>query len=103
VQVFSTSGAAPYTATADANGERALIGVPLHPQFASNDYVYLYYTTAENGAHNRVSRFTANPADTDVALANSELRTADLPALSSAANHNGGAMRFGLDGSLYLC
>ena len=29
-------------------------------------------------------------------------RIADLPALSSATNHNGGAMHFGLDGKLYV-
>jgi glucose/arabinose dehydrogenase len=90
------------TLPVDPNGERGLIGVTLHPQFASNGYVYLYYTTAENGTHNRISRFTANPANADVALANSELRIADLPALSSATNHNGGAMHFGLDGKLYV-
>ncbi len=90
------------TLLVDPNGERGLIGVTLHPQFVSNGYVYLYYTTAENGTHNRISRFTANPANADVALANSELRIADLPALSSATNHNGGAMHFGLDGKLYV-
>jgi glucose/arabinose dehydrogenase len=95
--------AAPFiTLAVDPNGERGLIGVTLHPQFASNGYVYLYYTTTEGGTHNRISRFTANPANTDVALANSEQRIADLPALSSATNHNGGAMHFGLDGKLYV-
>ena len=90
------------TLAVDPNGERGLIGVALHPQFASNGFVYLYYTTTENGTHNRISRFTADPASPDVVLANSELRIADLPALSSATNHNGGAMKFGLDGKLYV-
>jgi glucose/arabinose dehydrogenase len=83
--------------TVDANGERGLLGVALHPNFASNGYVYVYYTTTANGTHNRVSRFTAT-GDT----AASELILVELPGLSSATNHNGGAMHFGVDGKLYV-
>jgi glucose/arabinose dehydrogenase len=83
--------------TVDFSGERGLIGIALHPNFATNGYVYVYYTTAENGTHNRVSRFTAS-GDT----AGSELKMIDLPALTSATNHNGGAMHFGIDGKLYV-
>ncbi len=90
------------TLTVDPAGERGLIGVALHPAFASNRYVYVYRTTAENGTHNRISRFTADAANPDVVAAGSELLIADLPALSSATNHNGGAMNFGIDGKLYV-
>ena len=90
------------TLTVDPNGERGLLGVALHPDFANNRYVYLYYTTPENGAHNRISRFTANPSNPNIVSVGSELRIADLPALSSATNHNGGAMHFGNDGKLYV-
>ena len=85
--------------TVDSSGERGLLGVAVDPAFASNGRVYLYYTTTSGGTHNRVSRFTASG---DVAAAGSELVLADLPALSSATNHNGGAMHFGLDGKLYV-
>ena len=88
--------------TVDPNGERGLIGVTLHPNFASNGWVYLHYTTPENGAHNRISRYTASSANPDVVSVGSEVRIADLPALSSALNHNGGAMHFGTDGKLYV-
>lgn len=83
----------------DASGERGLIGVALHPNFASNGFVYVYYTRV-NGAsrNNRISRFTASG---DVA-AGGETVLADLPNLSSATNHNGGAMHFGRDGKLYV-
>lgn len=86
----------------DAQGERGLLGVALHPQFASNRWIYLYHTTTENGTHNRISRFTADAGNPNVVQAGSELRIADLPALSAAQNHNGGAMHFGLDGKLYV-
>ncbi len=90
--------ATPFTTiTVDASGERGLLGVALHPDFASNGYVYVYATRTEGGIHNRISRFTA---DGDVAGAGSELTLIDLPALS-ATNHNGGAIHFGPDGKLY--
>lgn len=86
------------TVTVDSRGERGLLGVALHPNFANNGYVYVHYTTPENGTHNRISRFTA---DGDVALAGSEMKLVDLPALSAATNHNGGALHYGIDGKLY--
>ena len=87
------------TLTVDPSGERGLLGVALHPNFVANGYVYLYYTSTENGTHNRISRFTANG---DLALAGSELKLVDLPTLSVATNHNGGALHFGADGKLYV-
>ena len=86
----------------DQVGERGLLGVALHPGFASNGFVYLYYTTAEGGTHNRISRFTASTANPDSVQAGSELKLVELPALSSATNHNGGALHFGADGRLYV-
>ncbi len=86
------------TLTVDSSGERGLLGVAFHPNFASNNLVYAYYTVPGSPAHNRISRFTANG---DVVAAGSEVVLADLPALSSATNHNGGAIHFGLDGKLY--
>jgi glucose/arabinose dehydrogenase len=83
----------------DATNERGLIGVALHPDFASNGFVYVHYTTPSGGTHNRISRFTANG---NVALAGSEEVLVDLPRLSSATNHNGGALHFGPDGKLYV-
>ncbi|MCI0376980.1 MAG: PQQ-dependent sugar dehydrogenase [Gemmataceae bacterium] len=82
----------------NSSGERGLLGVTFDPNFASNGFVYAYYTTATSPIHNRVSRFTANG---DVAVAGSEVVLMDLEALS-ATNHNGGAIHFGLDGKLYI-
>jgi glucose/arabinose dehydrogenase len=87
------------TLAVDAIGEHGLVGVVLDPDFATNGWVYVYYTTTENGAHNRVSRFTAAG---DVALPGSETAILDLPPLGPAARHAGGAMRFGVDGFLYI-
>lgn len=85
------------TVATSANGERGLLGVAFHPQFATNGWVYLYYTSSTGGAHNRIVRYTASG---DVA-AGTETILVDLPNLSGATNHNGGALHFGPDGKLY--
>ena len=87
------------TLPVDPSGERGLLGVTFDPSFATNGYIYVYYTTSTTPVHNRVSRFTANG---DVAVAGSETVILDLDNLSSATNHNGGAMHFGTDGKLYI-
>jgi glucose/arabinose dehydrogenase len=87
------------TVTTDPTGERGLLGIAFDPNFASNQYVYVYYTVPGSPPHNRVSRFTAQG---DVAAPGSELAILDLDNLSSATNHNGGAIHFGPDGKLYV-
>jgi glucose/arabinose dehydrogenase len=86
------------TLSVDSSGERGLLGIAFDPNFSANQFVYLYYTTSAAPIHNRISRFTANG---DVALAGSEVVLVDLDNLSSATNHNGGALHFGPDGKLY--
>ncbi len=88
------------TVSVNASGERGLLGVAFDPDFASNRFVYVYYTTSGSPIHNRVSRFTASLANPDVALAG-ETILLDLENLS-ATNHNGGALHFGADGKLYI-
>jgi len=86
------------TVTVDSAGERGLLGIAFDPNFVSNQLVYVYYTVP-TPAHNRVSRFTANG---DVAVAGSEVVLMELPNLSTATNHNAGAIHFGADGDLYI-
>ncbi len=87
------------TVNVDSSGERGLLGIAFDPNFSTNNFVYVYYTVLTGPIHNRVSRFTANG---DVAVANSETVLVDLDNLSSATNHNGGAIHFGPDGKLYI-
>jgi glucose/arabinose dehydrogenase len=84
------------TLTVDSFWERGLIGVVAHPNFTSNGFIYLYYTTPQNGSHNRISRFTVSGN-----TAGSEVVLADLPPLTAAV-HNSGALHFGADGKLYV-
>jgi glucose/arabinose dehydrogenase len=89
------------TLSVNSSSERGLLGVAFDPAFETNQYVYVYYTTATAPIHNRVSRFTASAANADVAAAGSELPLLNLPTLGSAV-HNGGAIHFGTDGKLYI-
>ncbi|HLA77302.1 MAG TPA: PQQ-dependent sugar dehydrogenase [Vicinamibacteria bacterium] len=87
------------TLSVNSSGERGLLGVAFDPNFAVNQYVYVYYTVPTSPIHNRVSRFTASG---DVAVPGSELIILELDNLSGATNHNGGAIHFGPDGKLYV-
>jgi glucose/arabinose dehydrogenase len=78
--------------------ERGLGGICLDPDFANNHFVYIYYTTASDPIHNRLSRVKA---EGDVAVPGSEVTILDFePSVNSI--HNGGGMVFGPDGKLYL-
>ncbi|HEX5873168.1 MAG TPA: PQQ-dependent sugar dehydrogenase [Pyrinomonadaceae bacterium] len=87
------------TLNVDSAGERGLLGIAFDPNFATNNFLYLYYTVATNPKHNRVSRFTANG---DVVVPGSETLILRLDDLTAATNHNGGAIHFGPDGKLYV-
>jgi len=80
-------------------GERGLLGIALHPQFAVNGRFYVDYTRVADGA-TVIAAFRVSAANPDVADAasRSELLTIAQP----FENHNGGALRFGPDGYLYI-
>ena len=88
------------TFSVDSRGERGLIGVAVHPDFnLGGGWVYVHYTSLDNGAHNRVTRINL-AGNSDVALG--EEIVTELPPLSAAENHNGGAIHFGADRKLYV-
>ncbi|MFN0068387.1 MAG: PQQ-dependent sugar dehydrogenase [Limisphaerales bacterium] len=81
--------------------ERGLLGFAFHPGYATNGHLFVFYsTTVTNTLHQRVSRFTADPANPNRALANSELVLISQP--DDYGNHNGGDLHFGPDGYLYV-
>jgi glucose/arabinose dehydrogenase len=84
--------------TVESAGERGLLGLAFDPNFTSNNLVYFYYTTP-TGPRNKVVRVTANG---NQAVLGSEDQLFQLPVLSGATNHNGGAIHFGADGKLYV-
>ena len=81
-----------------SGGERGLLSVAFHPNYATNHYFYVYFTTQTNGDI-RIERFTAT-ANPEVADPNSSKLIITIPH-STYANHNGGLLMFGPDGMLY--
>ena len=76
--------------------ERGLLSVAVDPQFAARPFLYIWYSP--RGTHvTRLSRFpvAAGLADRDAELVILEVQ-------QPYSNHNGGALRFGPDGMLYL-
>lgn len=81
-----------------ATGEGGLLGIALHPGFAQNRQLYLYVTAADGGrVTNRVERWVLSP---DKATAS--LDRVVLEGIPGAAVHDGGRLRFGPDGMLYV-
>ncbi|MGI0006308.1 MAG: PQQ-dependent sugar dehydrogenase, partial [Nitrososphaera sp.] len=93
---------APFlTVPAQTFGERGLLGLAFDPDFADNGYIYVHYTSGAGQIHGQISRFTADPANPDRALAGSELAILSLETTGNGF-HNGGAIHFGPDGKLYV-
>jgi len=85
------------TARVLSGGERGLLSVAFHPQYATNHFFYVYFTTQPNGDI-RIERFTGTTADV-ADPSTSKLIITQTHSLQS--NHNGGLVSFGLDGMLY--
>src|SRR5690606_8800242 len=67
----------------------------LDPNFEQQPYVYVYYTLVKGDTVNRVSRFReVNGKGVD-----EQVLVDDIP---SGQIHNGGRLRFGPDGMLYI-
>ena len=90
--------------------ERGLGSIQLHPDFDTNNYLYVYYTfpkfgncdreNSNDGPVNRLSRWTFDP-NTNTINATSEYVLFDT-ASTRYAHHNSGKIEFGNDGLLYV-
>jgi len=84
-----------------ASWEMGMLGLAFDPNFTQNGYVYVYYTYGEPAQGHRVSRFTADPANPNRALAGSEVYIMNNIPVGTGC-HNGGAIHFGTDEKLYI-
>ena len=80
-------------------GERGLLGMAFHPDFATNGYVYLSYTNGESGLASRISRFSLDATGEALDPASEQII---LSVAQPYNNHNGGQITFGPDGYLYI-
>jgi len=82
-----------------SGGERGLLGMAFHPNYPATPYVYVSYTGQLSGLTSFVSRFSSidggqslDPNSEQVVISIGQENT----------NHNGGHVKFGPDGHLYL-
>ena len=79
-------------------GEGGLLGFALHPDFEQNQWIYLYFTSDSTGEkENRVERYYLNLKDNKI-----EQKKIIISGIPSALFHDGGRIRFGPDGYLYI-
>jgi glucose/arabinose dehydrogenase len=112
-----TNGAVAGTAldlAVNSASERGLLGIALHPRFPVAPFVYLYWTESSTGADttvigdvpllgNRVDRFIWNGSTLTQERNLIRLRAFQADANQpQRGNHDGGVIRFGPDGKLFI-
>jgi glucose/arabinose dehydrogenase len=81
-----------------ASSEGGLLGIAVHPAFANNRFFYLYMTVEEGGDRfNRVERWRLS--DDGLTASKEKLILDRIP---GEKYHDGGRLRFGPDGHLYI-
>lgn len=80
-----------------SDGERGLLSLAFHPDYSTNGYFYVNFTGLDGAT--QVERFSVStdPNRADATSAYSILRVPQ-----PGANHNGGLIKFGPDGLLYI-
>jgi glucose/arabinose dehydrogenase len=92
--------AAPFldiTSQVSSTGERGLLGLAFHPQYATNGFLYVNYSDLTGTT--QVVRYTVS-GNRNLANATAAKPIISIP--QPYENHNGGMIAFGPDGMLYI-
>ncbi len=82
-------------------GEEGLLGLAFSPNYELDGYFFVNYTRIQTGVrYTRISRFSVDPDNPDLALPGSEEQVLEF--VQDFSNHNGGQLEFGPDGYLYI-
>ena len=79
------------------SSEQGLLGMAFHPDYASNGYFFVNYTTSSSTVIARYQVSSSNPN-----VANSSSATTVMTISQPYSNHNGGCIQFGPDGYLWI-
>lgn len=86
------------TNTPGVNAEEGLLGLAKDPNFAKNNWVFIYYSPIDSSV-NRLSRFTFKNDTIDLST---EKVILEVKSQREICCHTGGSIAFGPDGLLYL-
>ena len=85
--------------TPGVNAEEGLMGLQKDPNYATNNWIYVFYAPTGDEEVNRLSRFKYTDGNFDMA---SEQKIIDVYSQREICCHTGGSIAFGGDGLLYL-
>ncbi|WP_019668693.1 ThuA domain-containing protein [Eudoraea adriatica] len=83
----------------DINAEEGLMGLQKDPNYAQNNWIYVYYAPTGDESVNRLSRFKFKDGVFDM---DSEQKILDVGSQREICCHTGGSIAFGPGGLLYL-
>ncbi len=85
------------TSLTNQSGEQGLLGLAFHPNYSTNGFFYINYTNTSGNTV--IARYSVNPTNPDLA---NTTGTILLTVTQPFSNHNGGSLKFGPDGYLYI-
>ncbi|EST22051.1 hypothetical protein M877_30835 [Streptomyces niveus NCIMB 11891] len=85
----------------DARFEDGLIGITLHPKFATTGWVMLFYSPKSTPLVNRISRFTFSQSSNTIAPSSEDM-IIEWPTEREMCCHSAGSMSWDTAGNLYF-
>ncbi len=78
--------------------EQGLLGLAFSPNYKTDGYFYVNFI--DKNQNTKISRFSVNATDSNKAVVSSQLKLLHIS--QPYENHNGGCLKFGPDGYLYI-